>query len=148
MATVGTAYVQVESIPAAAWWAGSAMGSLAVAILVVNNLRDIPTDAATGKRTLAVRMGARATRSLYRTAVAAAYGIVIAGVVVAVAAGASAGLPPWTLLALASLPLAISALRRSRSAAGRALVPVLTATAATHAAFGLLLAAGLVVGSP
>jgi 1,4-dihydroxy-2-naphthoate polyprenyltransferase len=147
MATLGTAYVQVESIPASAWWAGCAIGTLAVAILVVNNLRDIPTDAATGKRTLAVRMGDRATRSLYRTAVAAAYGIVIAGVVVG-AAGASAGLPPWALLALASLPLAISALRRARSAAGRALVPVLTATAVTHAAFGLLLAAGLVVGSP
>jgi 1,4-dihydroxy-2-naphthoate octaprenyltransferase len=148
MATVGTAYVQVESIPAAAWWAGSAMGSLAVAILVVNNLRDIPTDATAGKRTLAVRMGDRPTRWLYCTAVAAAYGIVVAGVAVAVAADASAGLPPWALLAFASLPLAISALRRARSAGGRALVPVLTATAATHAAFGLLLAAGLVLGGP
>ena len=57
MATCGTAFVMVETVPAAAWWGGSALGFLAVAILVANNLRDIPTDSESGKRTLAVRLG-------------------------------------------------------------------------------------------
>ena len=73
MATCGTAYVMVERVPAAAWWAGSAMGLLAVAILVANNLRDIPTDAAAGKRTLAVRVGDARTRLLYRGCIDGAY---------------------------------------------------------------------------
>ena len=54
MATCGSAYVMVETVPAAAWWSGVVMGLLAVAVLVANNLRDIPTDEAGGKRTLAV----------------------------------------------------------------------------------------------
>ncbi len=57
MATAGSAYVQVETVTSAAWWASVPIGLLAVAILVANNLRDIPTDAAAGKRTLAVRLG-------------------------------------------------------------------------------------------
>ena len=63
MATCGSAYVMVETVPAAAWWGGVVMGLLAVAVLVANNLRDIPTDEAGGKRTLAVRLGDRRTRT-------------------------------------------------------------------------------------
>ena len=63
MATCGTAFVMVETVPAAAWWGGAVMGLLAVAILVANNLRDIPTDEASGKRTLAVRLGDRRSRA-------------------------------------------------------------------------------------
>ncbi len=80
MATAGSAYVQVGTVPSAAWWASVPIGLLAVAILVANNLRDIPTDAAAGKRTLAVRLGADRTRLLYRTCVVLAFASVALGV--------------------------------------------------------------------
>ncbi len=153
IATVGSGYVQVEAEREvlesvfgevgttgpgpAAWWAGAAVGLLAVAILVANNLRDIATDAAASKRTLAVRLGDTATRTLYAVSVVGAYVLVIIGVL-------SAALPTTALLALLSIPLSVVALRRSRRAQGRDLVRVLLATAALHALFGLLLAAGLV----
>jgi 1,4-dihydroxy-2-naphthoate polyprenyltransferase len=143
MAVCGSAYVQNEAVPSAAWWAGSAMGLLAVAILVANNLRDIPTDAATGKRTLAVRVGAHRTRLLYRAAVVGAYVVVVAGVLVGVSIAPGAGLSQWGLLALASWPLAIRPMELVGTSEGRSLIPVLTGTAATHACFGLLLALGL-----
>jgi len=144
MATCGTAYVMVETVPAAAWWGGAAMGSLAVAILVANNLRDIPTDAASGKRTLAVRIGELRTRRLYRGCVVAAFLTVIAGVVVFLIEG-SAGLTQWGLLALAAWPFAIRPMERAGAASGRDLIPVLTGTALTHAALGLLLSLGLIL---
>ena len=65
VATVGTTYVVIEGFPAHAWLAGCAAGFLACALLVVNNLRDIPTDRTSGKRTLAVRLGDGRTRWLY-----------------------------------------------------------------------------------
>ena len=65
VATVGTAYVQLERITGLAVLASVPVGLLAVALLVVNNLRDIDDDAVAGKRTLAVRIGAKATRLLY-----------------------------------------------------------------------------------
>ena len=147
MATAGSAYIQVERIPNAAWWASVPIGLLAVAILVANNLRDIPTDAAAGKRTLAVRLGDRRTRALYRLCVAAAFGAVIVGVLVDLADGGS-GLPPWSLLSLAALPLAVPPFRAVGGADGRALVPVLVATARLQLAFGALLALGLWLERP
>ena len=145
MAVCGSAYVQVETIPAGAWWSGAAMGSLAVAVLVANNLRDISTDAASGKRTLAVRLGDRATRRLYRATMVAAYVVIVAGVLVFIASE-GAGLTQWGLFALASWPLAIRPVEKAGTATGKELIPVLTGTAATHAAFGLLLALGLWLG--
>ncbi len=65
VAVVGTSYVQSQEWTPAAWWAGAGIGALACAILVVNNLRDIPTDTVAGKRTLAVRLGDATTRRLY-----------------------------------------------------------------------------------
>ena len=56
VATVGTTYVAIESVPAVSWVAATGVGLIACALLVVNNLRDIPTDAVSGKRTLAVRL--------------------------------------------------------------------------------------------
>jgi 1,4-dihydroxy-2-naphthoate octaprenyltransferase len=142
MATAGSTFVQVETVPAAAWWAGVPMGLLAVAILVANNLRDIPTDAAAGRRTLAVRLGEGRTRLLYRVVVASAFSAVGLGAAVeAVAEGR--GLPAQALLALGSAPLAVRPLRSAGTAVGRALVPVLVGTALLQVAFGALLALGL-----
>jgi 1,4-dihydroxy-2-naphthoate polyprenyltransferase len=142
MATAGSAYVQVERVPSAAWWASAPTGLLAVAILVANNLRDIPTDASAGKRTLAVRIGDRRTRRLYRACVAGAFASVVVGVLIDVADEGS-GLPPWSLLALAAVPVAVAPLRTIGEAEGRALVPVLVSTARLQVLFGGLLAIGL-----
>jgi 1,4-dihydroxy-2-naphthoate octaprenyltransferase len=147
MATAGSAYVQVERVPSAAWWALVPVGLLAVAILVPNNLRDIPTDAAAGKRTLAVRLGDRRTRALYRVCLGLTFGAVIVGVLVDLADEGS-GLPPWSLLSLAALPLAVRPLRAVGDATGRTLVPVLVATAGLQLAFGALLAIGLWLERP
>lgn len=144
VATGGSAYVMVETVPAAAWWSGVALGLLAVAVLVANNLRDIPTDEASGKRTLAVRIGDRGTRWLHRACVTAAFATIAIGAGV-FGISQPAGVTPWVLLGLAAAPLAIRSMRRVGTAAGRELVPVLTGTAATHAAFGSLVAIGLVV---
>jgi 1,4-dihydroxy-2-naphthoate polyprenyltransferase len=142
MATAGTAYVQAERVPAAAWWASASMGFLAVAILVANNLRDIPTDAATGRRTLAVRLGDRPTRLFYRVCVAAAFATVVVGVVSNIAVE-GAGLPQWALFALAAWPFALAPFEKIGSAEGRALIPVLVGTAWLQLSFGALLALGL-----
>jgi 1,4-dihydroxy-2-naphthoate polyprenyltransferase len=146
MATCGSAFVMVETVPSEAWWGGAALGFLAVAILVANNLRDIPTDEASGKRTLAVRVGDRATRRLYRATVAAAFATIVLGVIVGIAVD-GAGLPQWALVGLIAWVLAIRPMEVVGSAAGRDLIPVLTGTAATHAACGLLTALGLVLAT-
>ncbi|USR79642.1 1,4-dihydroxy-2-naphthoate polyprenyltransferase [Arcanobacterium pinnipediorum] len=65
MATVGTAYVQTGLAPWYAWAAGTGVGLIACALLMVNNIRDIPTDSETGKRTLAVRLGDKRARDLF-----------------------------------------------------------------------------------
>jgi 1,4-dihydroxy-2-naphthoate octaprenyltransferase len=128
VATAGTAYVQEERLTFAMLLAGVPVGLLASALLVVNNLRDIPTDALARKRTLAVRLGDNATRVLY----------------VALLVGAFASALPSSLLALAALPLAIApCLRVRRGATGPALIPVLQQTARLQLGFGILLAAGL-----
>jgi 1,4-dihydroxy-2-naphthoate octaprenyltransferase len=142
MATAGTAYVNAERVSEAAWWASVPMGLLIVAILEANNVRDIRTDAAAGKRTLAVRIGDRAARRLYRALVVGAYAAVVAGVLVGIAAPGH-GLPEWALLALASWPLAIRPMEGIGSAEGAALVPVLVDTSLLTVAFGALLALGL-----
>ena len=65
VATVGTVWLQTDVVNQEMWVAGAGVGFFAVAVLVVNNLRDIPTDRAAGKRTLAVRIGEKWTRALY-----------------------------------------------------------------------------------
>lgn len=142
MATAGTAYVQAERIPAAAWWSSAAMGFLAVAILEANNVRDISTDSVAGKRTLAVRLGHRRARALYRALVVAAFATIMLGVATGIA-DARYGLSQWALLALAAWPLAIRPMEAVGSAEGRALVPVLVGTAQLQLVFGALLALGL-----
>jgi 1,4-dihydroxy-2-naphthoate octaprenyltransferase len=139
MATAGTAYVQAETVSSAAWWSSASMGFLAVAILVANNLRDIPTDAAAGKRTLAVRLGDRRTRTLYQRCVVMAFAVVALGV----AGGEENGLPAGALLSFGALVAAIRPLRDVRQAQGRELIRVLVATGVLQVIFGLLLAVGL-----
>ncbi|HEX6276792.1 MAG TPA: 1,4-dihydroxy-2-naphthoate polyprenyltransferase, partial [Polyangiaceae bacterium] len=75
VAVAGTAFVQLGNVPGLAWWAAVPVGALATAILVVNNLRDIATDAPAGKRTLAVRFGERGAVLEYVLCVAAAYAV-------------------------------------------------------------------------
>ena len=142
MATAGSAYVQVETVPNAAWWASVPMGLLAVAILVANNLRDIPTDAVAGKRTLAVRLGEHRTRRFYRLCVSGAFALVLAGVVVD-ATDRGSGLPAWSLLAFGAVAGAIEPMRAIGMARGRALIAVLVGTARLQIVFGVLLALGL-----
>jgi 1,4-dihydroxy-2-naphthoate polyprenyltransferase len=142
MATAGTAYVQAERITPSAWWAGVAMGFLAVGILEANNIRDIPTDQIAGKRTLAVRAGEGQARLLYRAVVVAAFATVALGVVAGIA-DRRVGMPQWALFALAAWPLAIRPMELVATARGRDLIPVLEGTARLQLAFGALLALGL-----
>ncbi|HZP90946.1 MAG TPA: 1,4-dihydroxy-2-naphthoate polyprenyltransferase [Actinomycetota bacterium] len=142
MATAGTAFVEAETVSAAAWWSSVAMGLLIVAILEANNLRDIPTDAATGKRTLAVRLGDRGTRTLYRGEVVAAYVVVVVAVALGIA-NERFGMSQWALFALASWPLAIRPMEAVGRAQGRELIEVLEGTSKLVVAFGALLALGL-----
>ncbi|MEX2256759.1 MAG: 1,4-dihydroxy-2-naphthoate polyprenyltransferase, partial [Acidimicrobiia bacterium] len=72
VATAGSAFVQAERVPATAWWGSLVVGLLACAILLANNVRDVATDASTGKRTLAVLVGERRARLLYVACVAVA----------------------------------------------------------------------------
>jgi 1,4-dihydroxy-2-naphthoate polyprenyltransferase len=144
MATCGTAFVMAERVPAAAWWCGGTLGFLAVAILVANNLRDIPTDTAAEKRTLAVRLGDRRTRTLYRACVVSAFATIVLGVV-AFIVDERIGLTQWGLLGLAGWIPAIRPMEAVGVATGPELVSVLSGTAAVHAGTGLLLALGLVL---
>jgi 1,4-dihydroxy-2-naphthoate polyprenyltransferase len=134
VATVGSAYVQLDRVTGLAVGASIPVGLLATALLVVNNLRDIPTDALSGKRTLAVRMGDGATRAMYITLVGGAFAMV-----------PLLALPrPWSLVALLALPAAARPFGRISSvASGMALIPVLLDTARLQMIFGALLALGL-----
>lgn len=134
VATVGSFYVQEDHIEWLPIACAIPIGFLAVAILVVNNLRDIASDTAAGKRTLAVRMGAVASRSMY--------GLLLTGTFLMVPVIAVAASSWWPLLAFGSLPLAFGA-SRIVSTEGLALLPALGATAQLQLAFGALLAVGL-----
>lgn len=79
VAVAGTAFVQCSRVPTTAWTAAVALGCLSTAILVVNNLRDRVSDRAAGKKTLAVILGARATRVEYALLVAIAFSIPLVG---------------------------------------------------------------------
>jgi 1,4-dihydroxy-2-naphthoate octaprenyltransferase len=135
-AVVGTYYVQAHAISPLAVIASVPIGALATAILVVNNLRDIETDARAGKRTLAVRIGDRATRVYYLVLIAVAYFV-----------------PPylwlrglsgaWVLLPWLSLPLAIRLAARLRHEHGLPLNGCLVRTARLEVVFGMLFALGL-----
>jgi 1,4-dihydroxy-2-naphthoate octaprenyltransferase len=136
VAVTGTVYVQMHAVPAEAWICAVPVGAIATAILVVNNLRDIGTDAKAGKRTLAVRLGARATRAQYVLLLAIAFAAPFALLAVA---------KPWVLLPLAALPLAAGPLRLVLRASGAELNAALGATARLQLAYGALLSVGVLL---
>lgn len=139
VAVVGTTYVQTGSFAWAALWAATGVGALACAILVANNLRDIPTDREVGKRTLAVVLGDARTRTFYVVLVAVA-----ALAVVALAAATTW----WALLGLGFLAVAGGAARTvTGGASGPGLIPVLGATGRAELVWAVLVAVGLAVGS-
>jgi len=138
VATVGSAYVQDEALSWPPVLAAIPVGLLAVALLVVNNLRDIPTDEAAGKRTLAVRLGEVRTRRLYQA--------LVVGALLAVIPVAQSLTSWWPLLGLIAAPLAVPALRTAHTAPlGPELIPVLEATGRVQLVLGLGLAVGLVL---
>ena len=138
VATAGSAYVQAESLSGLALAASLPVGFLATALLVVNNLRDIPGDTVAGKRTLAVRLGDRRTRFLYTGLLLATF--------VAVPFVAGLRERPAAALALAAVLIARQPVVDVLSgAAGPALIPVLGATGKVQLGFGLLFAVGLAV---
>jgi 1,4-dihydroxy-2-naphthoate polyprenyltransferase len=137
--TVGSRYAFDRSAPRDAWVASVVMGLLAAAILVANNLRDIPTDEAAGKRTLAVRIGDAATRRLYVVLVALAFAVLLLG-------ASARWLPPWSLLGLIAVPFAVTVARPVTSGATAAgLVPALVGTSRLMALTGSLMAVGILV---
>ena len=139
VAVVGSTYVQTLEITWLSVAGGVACGTLSVAILLANNLRDIPTDSVAGKHTLAVRMGDHGTRVAYLLAVAAPF--VVAGAI---------AIPdlPWALTGLLALPLAVRPVRTVRSGAvGRDLVPVLAGTGRLLLGYAVALSVGLVAAA-
>ena len=135
VATVGTEYIQTERLSWLGLLVASGVGSLACALLVVNNLRDIPTDAASGKRTLAVRLGDRRTRGLYVVLLAASLAVVIV---------AAVGWTPWALVTLvAFIPVAPPIGTVVSGASGLALIAVLQSTGVIHLLYGLSFGVGL-----
>jgi len=145
VATVGTFYVETVRLDrAAVWWAAVAVGLLATALLLANNLRDIATDIESGKRTLAVRVGRRAGGWCYAACVGLPFvGVVVAGVL-ALAGVVHTVWPVLVFLPLVAAPLARPpALLALGPAEGRSLLPVLAGTGRLQLAFGATLALAL-----
>ncbi|MGZ0229565.1 MAG: 1,4-dihydroxy-2-naphthoate polyprenyltransferase [Acidimicrobiales bacterium] len=129
VATAGSAYVQVEKLRWFHFGVAIPVGLVAVAILVINNLRDIPGDTQSGKRTVAVRIGDARTRVLYTV-------LMVAMLATAVAFAWERGF--WILLTLGAAPVAILAVREVQSGAkGLDLVPVLVRTGQAQLLLGI-----------
>jgi len=134
VATIGTYFVQTEAITGLSVLAGTIVGFLACAILVINNIRDRSLDTESGKKTLAVRMGDRNSRLLYSALVVSPF-ILTVGFAT-----------PWTLLTLLTLPRVISILRTLWTGAlGRTLIPLLAKTGELQILFCLALSLALVL---
>ena len=139
VAVVGSYYLQAGEVGSIAWVTAVPVGLIVTAILVVNNLRDIESDRRVGKRTLAVRLGARLTRVQYALLLLIPYALV---------AGFAVGgpLPGWSWLPWLTLPIALALAGIVLGGAeGRKLNAVLKGTAQLHLLFGALLAGSLLL---
>ena len=136
VATAGSTYVQTGSLTALGLGASIPVGLLATALLVVNNLRDIPGDTVVGKRTLAVRLGDQRTRFLYVAMIVGAFALVplVAGL---------GGRPAGAIALLAVFVARKPVLAVLMGAKGPELIAVLGDTGKTQLAFGLLFTIGL-----
>jgi 1,4-dihydroxy-2-naphthoate octaprenyltransferase len=140
VAVNGSYYVQLEDVDLLPFLLSIPVGFLSSAILVVNNVRDLDTDARAGKRTLAVRLGRERTRALYLALVAGAFALVPLGLWLGDG-------PVEGLIALAAAPLALAPARAVRTRTdGPALNGALAATGMLLAAFSVLLSVGLLLG--
>lgn len=138
VAVIGTAYVMTKEISVQSVLAAMAMGCLITAILVVNNLRDISTDRAAGKNTLAVRLGESGTRWEYAILLTIAY---VAPVMLR-----TSGTTEWgPMLAWVTLPLAVILIRAVWRSSGKALNPILAGTARLCLWFAVALSVGLIL---
>ena len=138
VAVAGSAFVQFQRFTGAALVAAVPVGLLATALLVTNNLRDIPGDTEVGKRTLAVRLGDARTRVFYAALLLGAFiGIVVLAVVLR---------RTWVILGLLAIPVAAKPLQAVRSgASGRDLIAVLGATGKVQLVAGVLVSVGAVL---
>jgi 1,4-dihydroxy-2-naphthoate octaprenyltransferase len=139
VATVGTVYVETGRVTALAVLFGSGLGFLACAILVLNNIRDIRTDAAAGKRTLATRIGRERTLILLVVIVCAAFAVPIAVFMFKLA-------PVTVMLIHFAIPIAAASVRTAfANTEGPAMVGALKRMAVAEMAYALLLTAGLLI---
>ncbi len=138
VATLGTTYTQAGRVTAPAVLGAVGVGLIACALLMVNNLRDIPTDVVAGKRTLAVRLGDDRARRAY-----------VGMVMLPLLLGALCAIwAPWALLVLLlGLPAVLLTLPVLAGARGKLLVPVLSGTGLYELAYGALLAFGLALSA-
>ena len=140
VATVGSRYVHDMSAPLDAWLLAIPVGFLVTAILVANNVRDIDTDRAAGKNTLAVYLGRRRTRALFA-------GLVWGAFLAILAFALTEWTPRWTLLAMIAIPLAIPIVRTIyRETQGPPLIRALKGIARLQLLVGVLLAIGAALG--
>lgn len=136
VAVLGTQYTQALRIDWVGVAAAVAMGSLSSAVLVANNLRDIPTDKESGKITLAVRLGDARTRLLYQALLLVAFVVTLALMLAT----------PWCAVGLVALPLAVRAAGPVRKGlGGKDLIPVLRDTGLTMLVWAVVVAAALIL---
>jgi 1,4-dihydroxy-2-naphthoate octaprenyltransferase len=138
VAVLGTQYTQALAIDWVGVTLAVAVGSLSSAVLVANNLRDIPTDKVSGKITLAVRLGDARTRLLYQTLLALAFALTLVLILAT----------PWCAVGLVASPLAVRAAKPVREGlGGKDLIPVLRDTGLTMLVWAVATAAALAFGA-